>query len=78
MASGSVLIVDDRGGWKLQVEDAITGCLCRDDREFVYKACRCASEPEERERMQTAARAKLESTLGHETSMQSWQRIFEA
>ena len=78
MASGSILIVDDRGGWKLQVEDGVTGWLCRDDREFVYKACRCAYEREEREQMRRLARAKLEREWGMETAMRSWERVFDA
>ncbi len=77
MASGSVLIVDDRGGWKLQVEDGRTGWLCRDDREFVYKASRCAFEQEERQRMRRAARKRIEQQWGLQTAMKSWERVFE-
>lgn len=76
MASGSVLVVDRRGGWQLQVEDGVTGWLCGDDREFVYKASRCAFEREERERMRHAARAKLERTWGLEAAMRSWEQVF--
>ncbi len=78
MASGSVLVVDDRGGWRLQVEDGKTGWLCRDDREFVYKASRCAFESEERREMRHAARHKLEREWGQETAMQSWESVFAA
>ena len=77
MASGSILIVDNRGGWKVQVEDGETGWLCDDDREFVYKASRCAFEAEERRSMQHAARQKLESEWGLEASMQSWESVFQ-
>jgi len=78
MASGSLLIVDNRGGWGLQVEDGITGWLCRDDQEFVYKACRTAFEGEETDLMRKAARTKLERFWGLETAMQSWERVFDA
>ncbi|MEZ5942935.1 MAG: glycosyltransferase [Planctomycetaceae bacterium] len=78
MASGSVLVVDNRGGWKLQVEDGKTGWLCNDDREFVYKASRCAFEHEERADMRRAAKAKLESDWGLQASMDSWAEIFDA
>ena len=78
MASGSVLVVDDRGGWKLLVDDGVTGWLCRDDREFVYKASRCAFEQEERNAMRRAARDKLERTWGFENAAQSWQLVFDA
>ena len=71
-------MVDDRGGWKLLVDDGVTGWLCRDDREFVYKASRCAFEPEERNTMRRAARDKLERTWGFENAAQSWQLVFDA
>jgi glycosyltransferase involved in cell wall biosynthesis len=78
MASGSILVVDNRGGWRLEVEDGVTGWLCNDDREFVYKASRCAFEHEERDRMRVAAREKLESTWGLQAAMDSWATVFEA
>ncbi|REJ89910.1 MAG: glycosyltransferase family 1 protein [Planctomycetota bacterium] len=78
MASGSVLVVDNRGGWTLEVEDGKTGWLCRDDREFVYKASRCAFEQEERNRMRHAARQRLDEHWGLETAMKSWERVFDA
>jgi hypothetical protein len=78
MSSGSVLVVDDRGGWRLQVEDRITGWLCRDDREFVYKASRCAFEAEERTEMRRRAREKLEREWGLPAAMDSWNEVFRA
>ena len=78
MSSGSVLVVDDRGGWRMQVEDGRTGWLCRDDREFVYKASRCAFEAAERGAMRQAARQKLESTWGLAAAMDSWNQVFAA
>ena len=76
MASGSVLIVDSRGGWKEQVDDGVTGWLCRDDREFVYKASRCAFEGDERNRMRRAALDKLERHWGLQAAMDSWAAVF--
>ncbi|QDU37693.1 Glycosyl transferases group 1 [Maioricimonas rarisocia] len=78
MASGSILVVDNRGGWKLQVEDGVTGWLCNDDREFVYKASRCAFEPQERNEMRVAAKKFLEDHWGMQASMDSWAQVFEA
>jgi len=78
MASGAILIVDNRGGWKLQVEDGVTGWLCNDDREFVYKASRCAFEQEEREEMRLKARQRLEENWGMQAAMDSWAQVFEA
>jgi glycosyltransferase involved in cell wall biosynthesis len=78
MSSGSLLVVDNRGGWQLQVDDGQTGWLCRDDREFVYKASRCAFEVDERDAMRRAARRKLEATWGLQAAMDSWQQVFQA
>ena len=76
MSSGSVLIVDNRGGWKRQVEDAVSGWLCNDDREFVYKASRCAFEHKERHSMRHAARDKLDAEWGLRASIESWEKVF--
>lgn len=76
MASGSILVVDDRGGWQLQVEDGVTGWRCADDREFVYKASRCAFEREERDAMRQAARERLNDCWGIEPSIRSWELVF--
>jgi Glycosyl transferases group 1 len=76
MASGSVLVVDKRGGWCKLVEDGVTGWLCWDDREFVYKASRCAFEAEERDRMRYAARDKLEDISGFNVASKSWDAVF--
>lgn len=76
MSSGSILVVDNRGGWQLQVEDGVTGWLCADDREFVYKASRCAFEREERDRMRRSAKEKLTREWGLETAMRTWERVF--
>ena len=78
MASGSILVVDNKGGWKNLVEDGVTGWLCNDDREFVYKASRCAFEHAEREDMRQAARQRLEDNWGLQASIDSWAKVFEA
>lgn len=77
MASGSILVVDNRGGWKLQVEDGVTGWLCDNDREFVYKASRCAFEHAERNEMRVRARDKLTSSWGLQAAIDSWTKVFE-
>jgi len=76
MASGSVLVVDNRGGWKTEVDDGVTGWLCDNDREFVYKASRIAHEKQEKEDMRAAAKEKLELEWGLEASMKSWDSVF--
>ncbi|MGN6318308.1 glycosyltransferase [Trinickia sp.] len=78
MASGSVLVVDRRGGWTKVVEDGVTGWLCQDPSEFVYKASRCAFEKAEREQMRHAARDRLERIAGFAAASRSWASVFEA
>jgi glycosyltransferase involved in cell wall biosynthesis len=76
MAAGSVLVVDDRGGWRCQVESGITGWLCANDREFVYRATRLAYEGAERDTFRLAAREKLQREWGMQSAMDSWDRVF--
>lgn len=78
MSSGSVLVVDNRGGWTTLVEQGKTGWLCKDDREFVYRASRSAFEIEETQNMRYAAKDKLEKEWGREASIKSWQKVFDA
>lgn len=78
MASGSVLVVDNRGGWQILVQDGVTGWLCDDEREFVYKASRCAFEFQERESIRRAARRAVESDWGFEVAAHSWNGVFQA
>ena len=76
MSSGSLLIVDNRGGWKVLVEDGKTGWLCNDHKEFVYKASRSAFEFNETDEMRLKAREKLDKEWGRESSSQSWTEVF--
>jgi glycosyltransferase involved in cell wall biosynthesis len=76
MSSGSLLVVDDKGGWKVLVENGKTGWLCKDNREFIYKASRSAFEIQETNDMRISAREKLLNEWGKESSMRSWQNIF--
>ena len=78
MSSGSVLIVDDRGGWREMIKHGETGWLCKDNREFIYYSSRMAFEKEERERM--AKRAKeyfVEVINNKEQSKKDWEAIFD-
>lgn len=76
MSSGSVLVVDNRGGWTTLVEDGKTGWLCQDNREFVYKASRSAFEIEETNQLRINAKNKLEKEWGSENSIKSWENVF--
>ena len=76
MASGSLLIVDDRGGWRELVMHKQTGYLCKDQREFVYYATRAAFEVEERRQMAANARDWLNTHWGLEQAKAEWSRFF--
>jgi len=76
MSSGSVPIVDNRGGWKRLVKHGETGWLCNTQQEFIYYASRMAFEPELRLKMARAARAWGEELGSLESSMKSWQAVF--
>jgi hypothetical protein len=78
MSSGSLLIVDDRGGWRELVMHGQTGFLCKDQREFVYYSSRAAFEIEERRQMVQAAREWLNSEWGMERAKDEWTRFFNA
>ena len=72
MASGCLLIVDNRGGWAELVQHNQTGFLCSNEREFVYYATRAAFEPEEREMMCAAARSLIEYKWGMTEAIREW------
>lgn len=76
MATGTVLIVDNRGGWKEEVVDGETGWLCDSEREFSYKASRCAFEKEERLLMAGKARDRLSSEWGMDAAKENWSNFF--
>lgn len=77
MASGSVLIVDDRGGWQRMVKHGETGWLCKTPRDFIYCASRMAYEPNLRADMAEAARLRGLELGGLDASMASWEMVFE-
>jgi len=78
MASGSLLIVDNRGGWKEQIIHGETGYLCNDAREFVYYASRAAYETKERKQMIRNARDWLDFNWGIEKAKEEWGRFLGA
>lgn len=77
MASGSVLIVDNRGGWKQMVRHGETGWLCDHERDFIYYASRMAYEPNLRADMAEAARTRGEALGSLSASSASWEEVLE-
>lgn len=77
MSSGSVLIVDNRGGWRQLVEHGKTGWLCNHERDFIYYASKMAYEPELRAEMALLARERAQVLGGWDAAWESWSGIFE-
>ena len=78
MASGSVLVVDRRGGWEQMVEHGKTGWLCDSPRDFITHATRMAWEPHRREDMAAAARERGLALGGQAAATESWAEVFAA
>lgn len=78
MASGSVLIVDNRGGWRQMVEHGRTGWLCDHERDFIFYASQMAYEPNMRADMAEAARLRGLELGGELAARASWEEVFEA
>ncbi len=76
MASGCLLIVDDRGGWRELVLHGQTGFLCKDQREFVYYSSRAAFEQVERRQMAADARQWVETNWGVQQAKEQWSQFF--
>ena len=77
MASGSVLIVDNRGGWQQMIEHGRTGWLCNHERDFIYYASKMAYEPKLRQEIAHAARERGQLLGGLDASRESWASILE-
>jgi len=78
MASGSVLIVDDRGGWQQMIEHGKTGFLCQHERDFIYYASKMAYEPELRREIAHNAHLRGLELGGFEVAKKSWALVFLA
>jgi Glycosyl transferases group 1 len=76
MSSGSVLIVDNRGGWQRQIEHGVTGWLCNDERDFIYYASKMAYEPELRDQIALRAKDRVDDLAGTAASRESWLEVF--
>jgi len=76
ISSGSVLVVDNRGGWKHLVNNGVTGFLCNDVNDFITKSTLLANNDNIRESMRHEAIKKLDVTWGMEAAMKSWDKVF--
>jgi len=77
MASGSVLIVDNRGGWAEIIDHGKTGWLCDDARAFAYYSSRMAYETKERETIAQNAYDWLQTYMSEKECIKSWEDVFD-
>ena len=77
MSSGSVLVVDDRGGWQKMVKHGVTGYLCKTQQEFIYYGSKLAFEPDHRLEMAQSAKKWCLELSSFEASAESWKKVFE-
>jgi glycosyltransferase involved in cell wall biosynthesis len=78
MASGSVLIVDNRGGWQVLVDHGKTGYLAEDPDDMLRYCEELAHDRDLMHSMALAARDRLDALWGYAAASQSWTRVFEA
>ena len=76
MSSGSVLIVDNRGGWRQMINPGSTGWLCDTPRDFIRYASLMAHEPALRRDMAHAARQRGRLLGGRQAASESWKAVF--
>lgn len=77
MASGTILVVNNRGGWTLQVKNEETGFLCDTSEDFINKSTFLANNPGKKEEIREASYKYLEDNWGLEKSMKSWDLVFK-
>lgn len=78
MSSGSVLIVDDRGGWQQMIQHGKTGWLCKNERDFIFYASKMAYEPELRQEMAVNASIHCKNLSGIDRAKESWGNVLNA
>lgn len=76
MSSGTLLIVDNKGGFKDQVIHGETGWLCNDLKDYVYYSSRAAYEFNESEQMRKRARSYLLANWGESSVIKGWKEYF--
>lgn len=77
MASGCVMIVDNRGGWKDQIDNGKTGYLCNDKYEFTNRLNYLVKNPDIISLFAKNARDKLEAKYSLKQSASRWQNFFK-
>ena len=77
MASGTVLLVDNRGGWQQMIEHGVSGWLCNHAEDFVRYGDLMANDPAKRREVAQAARVRLQEIAGRFSCSRSWRSVLE-
>jgi len=77
MASGSLLIVDNRGGWQDLIIDGVTGFLCNDTSDFLKHLEEMVYRPDIRYQIVKNARQNLEAKYSYGASASRWEQFFK-
>lgn len=76
MSSGTVLVVNNRGGWKLQVDNGKTGYLCNNTQEFIKVMNFLGDNQQDLKKLAMNAKTKLNSEFSLKKSASSWAAFF--
>ena len=77
MASGTIPIVDNRGGWTLEIDNGYNGYLCNTTQEFITYANKLANDSQLRHTMRLNGLNKLKSNWSLEESSKDWEIYFK-
>lgn len=75
MATGTLMVVDDRGGWRLLVVDKETGFLCKSKEEFIEVMNYIAKNPDVKKEMVEKSFIKLQTEYSTDRSKFDWSNI---
>ncbi len=76
MASGTIPVVDNRGGWTIQIDDGENGFLCDTTYEFIERCNLLANNSDLRFEMRHFGFEKLKNNWSLDKSMGSWSEFF--
>lgn len=76
MATGTPLVVDNRGGWKYMITHGVNGFLCNHERDFIYYGSRLAYDLDLRTEIAINAKKRCYELGGFDISKESWEKVF--
>lgn len=76
MSVGSVIVTNNRGGWKEQIKNGETGFLCDTKEEFVEVMTELAAKPWLEHKIRVQAYENVISNYNIISSAKSWEKVF--